>query len=147
MLPNLRTLSALDPFVARPMNRLETLFDRVLGEDGVAANPAWAGPPLSMWEDEDRFQIEVELPGFTEQDVDITVHNGKLSLRGERKPQEGRRYLYNSRAFGRFERVIGLPETVGSESVQAELRDGVLHISMPKSPEAKPRKISVNRAG
>jgi HSP20 family protein len=143
MLPMIRNNFALAPFASGPANRLDTFFDRVFGEDGGFQARAWAGAPVAVWEDEDHVWIEAELPGVAEGDLDITVHNGMLFIRGERRPAEGRRYLYNGRAFGRFERVVTLPEAVNTEGVQAELKDGVLVIGLPKSPEAKPRKIEL----
>jgi HSP20 family protein len=96
-----------------------------------------------MWENDDHVYIEAELPGLAENDVDVTVHNGTLYIRGERKPQEGRKYLYNSQWFGRFERVIALPEAVNTDDVQATLTNGLLCIALPKTPKAKPRKIAL----
>jgi len=141
MLPVLRNTSAWPPAFTFPVNPLDTLFDRILGDDGGSLGRAWAGMPVSMWDDEDHFFIEAELPGVSEHDVDVTVHNGMLFIRGERRPEEGRRYLYNSRSFGRFERVMTLPEAVKTDDVQATLKDGILFITLPKSPEVKPKKI------
>jgi len=144
MFPVLRNTSAWTPAFSYPVNRLDTWFDRFLGDDGGSlGSRAWTEMPLALWQDEDHFFIEVELPGVMEDDVDVTVHNGMLFIRGERKPQEGRRYLYNGRSFGRFERVISLPEAVRTDGVQAALKDGILSITLPKSPEAKPKKISL----
>src|SRR4028119_741413 len=107
MLPVLRNTSAWTPAFSCPVNRLDTWFDRFLGDDGGSLrNRAWTGMPVSLWDDEDHFFIEAELPGVMDNDVDITVHNGMLFIRGERKPAEGRRYLFNARSFGRFEQVI-----------------------------------------
>ncbi len=106
-------------------------------------NQAWSGMPVAMWEDDDHIFIEAELPGVSNQDVDITIHHGMLSIRGERKPEEGRRYLYNGRPYGRFERVMTLPEAVQSRDVQATMKDGILSLILPKSPEAKPKKITI----
>jgi len=75
--------------------------------------------------------------------VDVTVHNGLLFIRGERKPEEGRRCLYNGRSYGRFERVITLPEAVKTDDVVAKLTAGVLCIDLPKCPEARPKKITL----
>jgi HSP20 family protein len=80
---------------------------------------------------------------MTDQDVEVTVHNGILFIRGERKVEEGREYLYNGRTWGRFERAITLPEAVDAETVEAELTNGVLRIALPKSPEAKPKRIAL----
>jgi HSP20 family protein len=147
MLPNTQRngSSAVTRF-AGPLNRLENVFEQVFGEEGVFAAPTgstFAGPPMAMWADDDHIEIEAELPGVAESDVDLTVHKGLLTIRFERKPSEGRRYLYASRVFGRFERTVSLPEAVDAENVQAELKDGLLRIRLPKSPEAKPRKITL----
>ena len=147
MLPVLRRNwfgSTVDEPVARLRSEVDTLFDRFFGGDGGSLAQAWAGVlPVAMWEDDDRISIEVELPGVADKDVDVTVHNGMLFIRGERRPVEGRNYLYNGRAFGRFERIITLPEAVDTENVQARLADGLLCIELTKSPEAKPKKVTV----
>ncbi|MCA1685095.1 MAG: Hsp20/alpha crystallin family protein [Planctomycetia bacterium] len=143
MLPLLRYSPALAPTATGPVNRLDSFFDRVFGDDGGFMGQAWSGAPLAMWEDDDRVGIEAEFAGVAEQDLDITVHNGVLFIRGQRKPEEGRRYFYNSRPYGRFERVVTLPDAVNTDDVQATLKDGVLRIELPKSPEAKPRKIEL----
>jgi HSP20 family protein len=142
MLPVLRQDWATTPFVG-PSNRLDTLFDRFFGDDGDFLRPAWTGMPVAMWEDDDHVYIEADLPGVNENDLDITFHNGVLFIRGERKVEEGRTYLYNGRVYGRFERAITLPHPVDTDNVQARLTDGVLRIALAKSPEAKPKKIAL----
>jgi len=146
MLPVLRTNYPSAPVAPRSINRLDSLFESFFGDDGGPLGPAWSGAPLAMWQDEDRICIEAELPGVADKDLDITVHNGMLFIRGERKPEEGRRYLYNGRTYGRFERVVTLPEAVTTDGVQATMKDGVLRIELPKSPEAKPKKITLKTA-
>jgi len=141
MLPVLRNTSAWTPTFSYPMNRLDTFFDRFLGEDGGSLGREWSGMPVAMWDDEDNLFVEAEMPGVSEHDVEVTVHNGMLFIRGECRPEEGRRYLYNGRSFGRFERVMTLPEAVKTDDVQATLKDGILFLTLPKSPEAKPKKI------
>jgi HSP20 family protein len=147
MLPVLRRNwfgATMDEPVARLRGEVDTLFDRFFGGDGGSLTQAWAGGvPVAMWEDEDRIYIEAELPGVADKDVEVTVHNGLLFLRAARRPAEGRTYLYNGRAYGRFERVISLPEAVDTEHVQARLADGLLLIELTKSPEARPKKITV----
>jgi HSP20 family protein len=142
MLPVLRDNPMWTPTWSGPINRLETLLDRFFGEDSPIGQ-AWGGLPVAMWQDDDHVDIEADLPGVAENDVDVTVQNGMLFIRGERKPEEGRQYLYNSRSYGRFERVITLPEAVNTDDVQARLNCGVLYIVLPKSPEAKPKKITL----
>lgn len=99
--------------------------------------------PVSLWEEETSYQIEAEVPGVAESDIEATVHEGVLTIRVERKPAEGRTYLYNSRGFGRFERAINLPNPVESENVRAELKDGVLRLTLPKVPAAQPKRIAI----
>jgi HSP20 family protein len=142
MLPVLRNTTPLLPFAPGPMNRLDTFFDRFFG-DGPAFEGWGPGVPISMWEDDDHVYVEAELPGVAQSDVEVTVHNGMLFIRWERKPEEGRTYLYNGRAFGRSERVITLPETIVGDDAKAEMADGVLHITLAKSPTAKPKRIEV----
>jgi len=143
MLPVLRNNLAFAPAATGPFNRLDSFFENFFGDDGGFMTQAWSKAPVAMWEDDDHIHVEAELPGVAEKDLDITVHNGMLFIRGERKPEEGRRYFYNGRSFGRFERVITLPEAVNTDEVQATLVDGVLRVDLPKSPEAKPRKIAL----
>ena len=80
---------------------------------------------------------------MSDQDVEVTVHKGVLFIRGERKAEEGRQFLYNGRSWGRFERAITLPDAVNADAVQAELANGVLRVTLPRSPEARPRKITL----
>jgi len=146
MTPALRTNSAFAPASPGSVNRLDSIFDRVFGDDGGLMGRAWSTTPLAMWEDDDHIWVEAELPGVSQDDLDITVHNGMLFIRGENKPVEGRRYLYNGRSYGRFERAITLPEAVDADEVQASLKDGVLLLDLPKSPAAKPRKIELKKS-
>jgi HSP20 family protein len=135
----------MTPWTA-PINRLEGLFDRFFDDAffGFAPRAAVeAVMPVSLWHDEDHIYVEADLPGLTEQDVDVTVHKGVLYIRGERRPEQGRQYLYNNRAWARFERAITLPDEVDAGNVQAELTQGVLRLTLSKSPESKPRKIAL----
>jgi HSP20 family protein len=143
MLPVLRNNPLFSPVTAGPLGRLDSLFERFFGDDGAFAGQALSWAPVAMWEDDDHIYVEADLPGVPDSDVDVTVHNGMLIIRGERKPEEGRRYLYNGRPYGRFERVVALPELVNTDDVQATLTDGVLRLTLSKSSEAKPRKITL----
>ena len=129
-------------FATRPTNRLDSIFEK-FRDDGRFMGPSWSSAPVAMWEDDDHIFIEAELPGVADEDVDVTVHNGRLFIRGELRPDEGRQYLYNGRSFGRFERMITLPEAVNAYEVEGTLRDGVLRVDLPKRPEAKPKKIAL----
>jgi HSP20 family protein len=103
--------------------------------------------PLSVWEDAERVYVEVDVPGLQPQQVDVHIEDGKLHIAGERAPaQRDQRCWYEERAFGRFSRAIGLPETVDPTRVEAQLRDGVLSITLHKRPEAQPHRVNVKYA-
>ena len=144
MLPVIRRNVTMTPWTTS-MNRLEGLFDRLFDDRvfGLATREEGAAVPISLWQDDEHVYVEADLPGMTEQDVEVTVHKGVLFIRGERKVEEGRQHLYNGRTWGRFERAITLPDEVDTAAVQAELSQGVLRLTLPKSPETKPRKIAL----
>ena len=143
MFPVLRSSLTPAPFLSNPINRLDSLFDRVFGDDSRFLSQVLPTLPLAMWEDDDHIYVEAEAPGVSENDVEVTFHNGMLFIRGERKPLMGRTYLYNGQSFGRFERVVRLPDTVSTDEVEATLTNGLLCIALPKSPDAKPKKITL----
>lgn len=104
--------------------------------------------PMTLWEDEQGVQIEVDVPGLTHEQLDLTVENGKLTIRGERKqPEREANLKHDERRFGEFERVVTLPETIDTASIEAELNDGVLSISLKKKPEAQPHRVAVKYHG
>ncbi len=111
-----------------------------------AETSAWHAP-TSIWEAEDHFSVEVELPGVHNDDIDVTVEKGVLRVTAERKPPEDERtYLHLERRHGKLERTISLPDTVDAGAVEAELKDGILHVRLAKKPETQPKKISVKSA-
>jgi len=149
MLPALRNNSTVAT-TDRPVNRLANIFDQVFGPmdrffdwDADPFAAAWGGIPATMWDDEDAVHVEVELPGVEEKDIDVSVHGDRLVIKAERKAEEGRKYLYRGRSYGRYEQVISLPQEVQSEAAEAKLSNGVLRLTLPKVPEAKPKKIAV----
>ena len=132
------------------MNRLSREMDRLFrrygrAEDGGLA-PAVAYPALDLWQDENSLYVEAELPGMDVGDLEIYVTGGnQLSIRGERKPPEvkGGTWHRQERAYGRFSRMLALPCEVKTDSVEAEFKDGVLTITLPKSEAAKPRRLAI----
>jgi HSP20 family protein len=91
--------------------------------------------------------VEIELPGFKQEQIDLTLEKNQLKVAAERSaPEAERKYWHQERGYGRVERVITLPETVDTESIDAELRDGILQLTFKKKAEAQPRKISVKGA-
>jgi HSP20 family protein len=138
MLPVLHTNG-----IAEPANRVSALFDRIFNDEVFSPAPkALCAVPLSMWEDEDNYYVEVDAPGMTEPDIDVSVQHGDLIISGERKC-ERRGNGYDTRAYGRFEQRISLPTAAVTDKVEAKLANGVLSLTFPKGDDAKPRKIAI----
>lgn len=125
---------------------MDRLFDRLFaGSPG--ALPAWQRtyPAMNVWEENDGFVIEAELPGIQMKDLDISVQGEELTVRGQMgtKGPEGAAWHRRERTTGEFERIITLPTPVKEEGVEATLKDGVLAIRLPKRDEVRPRKVDV----
>lgn len=106
----------------------------------------WA-PALDLREDKDNLVASVELPGLKKDDIEVSVHDGILSVSGERtqekKHDEAGAYR-SERIYGRFHRTVVLPKPVKLEAVKAAYRDGILTVTLPKTEEAKPKQIQVS---
>jgi HSP20 family protein len=137
-----------DPFrdLMSIQNEMNRLFGRTYGGDvGESSRGAWT-PALDVHETQDKFVITMELPGVSPDDVDISVEDSTLVVRGERKfysEHDEESFLRIERRFGEFTRSLTLPSTADAESIQASFDQGVLTIEVPKKEEAKPRKISI----
>ena len=133
-------------------NRLNRFIDRVLNEPlGTAFLPdtiGWA-PAMEIVETPAEFTLSAELPGIDQKDVDISVDDGVLTIRGEkseeRKEEEDKKVYLYERTYGSFQRSFSLPPVVDSSKIAAEFDKGVLKVHMPKGTEAKPkgRKIDI----
>jgi len=105
----------------------------------------WA-PAIDVIEKEDKFLVKVELPGVKEEDVNVTVTGGTLTIEGEKKAEseiERKGYYYRETSYGSFSRSITIPPTVDASKIEACYDKGVLEITIPKIPEVKPKKITV----
>ncbi|MCS6864750.1 MAG: Hsp20/alpha crystallin family protein [Gemmataceae bacterium] len=146
MLPVLRNHSSA--LVTQPWNRLSSIFDhfdRMLDEAFVAplnVTSAWTSFPMSLWEDENALYVEIDAPGVSEKDIELTVQDGDLIIRGERKAPE-KKNGYDNRLYGRFAQRIALPAGVDTNKVEAKLANGVLTVTCPKYETAKPRRIAI----
>ena len=127
------------------------LFDDVFRGFGLSAfgglgrDLSW--PSLEFGETDTEVRVIAELPGLDEKDVDITVEEGVLTLRGEKKSEvKDKDRGYSERSYGRFERRIGLPRGVERDKASATFQNGVLTITLPKSEAANEnvRRIPVN---
>ena len=94
---------------------------------------------MDMTEKETAYEVTAELPGMAESDVEVKLANGNLSIKGEKKEEktekDKERYV-SERSYGAFQRVLRLPEDVDAEKIEAEFSNGVLKVTLPKSPEA-----------
>ncbi|MEF2146160.1 MAG: Hsp20/alpha crystallin family protein [Desulfovibrionaceae bacterium] len=104
-----------------------------------------AYPPLNLSQDQDAVYVRCEVPGLGLEDVELTLTDKSLVIRGERKAEEGR-YLRQERPAGSFQRVVRLNVPVDRNKVAATLKDGVLTITLPNAEEARPKKISIDVA-
>ena len=125
------------------MNRL---FDRFFPRDGGWAVETGVYPALNLWEEDECLYVEAELPGMELNDLEIYVTgNDQLTIKGQRKePQiEKGTWHRRERSFGSFTRLITLPVPVDPDRVEAEFKNGVLTVKLPKREESKPRRITV----
>jgi HSP20 family protein len=103
---------------------------------------------MNVWEDEKAWFIEAELPGYRMEDLDISVLADQVTVKGKREVAEpqGATFLRRERASNEFERTWTFPADVSADGVEAALNNGVLLLTLPKSPKVQPRKITVKTA-
>ncbi|MCO6042578.1 Hsp20/alpha crystallin family protein [Aeoliella sp. ICT_H6.2] len=127
------------------MAEVDSLVDQFFGP--VSSRGAAWRAPASIWEGKEHLHMEVDAPGVTLDDVDITFDKGRLSLTLERKSPEYEGTLWHSeRGYGKVTRTVSLPETVDPETIEATLSNGVLRVSIGKRPELQPKRIEVKTA-
>src|ERR671926_1631720 len=148
------SITRYDPFrdlktLQDEVNRLfSTNFSRGFGDEGIARG-AWA-PSVDIFENKDEIVLEAELPGMNREDFELTIENNVLTLRGERqfeKKDESDNYHRVERAYGSFTRSFTLPNTVTGEGANAEYKNGVLRVTLPKREETKARRIEISGEG
>ena len=144
----------MNTITRRDQSRGLTLQDEVnrLFEDnftrersGHADLATWA-PPVDIYETENELVVKAELPDFQDKDIDVRITNNTLTIRGERKFEKDIKednYLRIERAYGSFVRSFSLPNTVSSENIRADYRNGVLTLHMAKREESKPKQIKI----
>jgi HSP20 family protein len=145
--PKQSRLTRWDPFGELALRGFSPGFDRMLEEFFASARPApGLQPALDVTETDDRYTISVEVPGVKRSDLSIDVHEGVLTLRGEKRSEreeskEKARVL--ERSYGAFSRSLLLPADGDAERIEARFADGVLQLTIPKRPEAKPKTIAI----
>ncbi len=135
-----------DPFAAM-RGEMDRVFDKFLGGAHWPSLPdlftgATSGrvmPSVDIRENDKQIVVEAELPGMERQDVDITLRDGMLTMKGEKKSEREEKkddFHITERSYGSFHRSFRLPDTVDEEGVTANLDNGVLRVTLPKKPEA-----------
>lgn len=141
------------PMAFTPLARLSAFqseVDRLFDLPFFGKNHGHVGgwrPALDLHQDKDTLFVTVEVPGMKAEDVKLSLHDGTLTVSGERrheKAHDEKANLHNERFFGRFERSINLPFAVDAARVAASYEDGILTVTLPKAEEAKPRQIEIN---
>ncbi|PYM13233.1 MAG: heat-shock protein Hsp20, partial [Verrucomicrobia bacterium] len=127
---------------------IHRLFDSPFGEltRHMELFNGWT-PALDVYEDKDNLIVKAELPGMKREEIDISFHDGTLTITGERKYEEKNEDAETYRAerfFGKFHRTLALPKPVQSDKATATYKDGILTVTLPKTEEAKPKQIQVN---
>lgn len=134
------------------LRRLNSALDDALGswplqqdDGGSSITSAWY-PACDVFEDKDAVKIIAELPGVRPDDVQLTLENNVLTIRGEKKQHSEERndrvHRYE-RSYGFFERAFALPSSVDAEKISAEFGNGLLTVAVPKAERARPREIPV----
>jgi HSP20 family protein len=145
----MNSITRWDPF--RNLNAFQDQFNRIV-ESTLKANQdnsaltTWA-PAVDIYETENELVLKADLPDVNEKDIDVRVENNMLTIRGERKFEESVKednYLRIERAYGSFSRSFSLPNTVSTEAIKANYKDGVLSVELPKRAESKPKQVKIN---
>ena len=146
------TIVRYDPWallnqVQKEMNKLfDTRFGELqTGDNSSVVTSSWI-PSVDIKEEEKRFVLYADLPGINPKDIEITMEQGVLTVKGERpipKDEDYANYKRVERAYGTFHRRFSLPDSADPAGIQANGRNGVLEISIPKHERVQPRKITV----
>jgi HSP20 family protein len=125
----------------RPLRSIEPAFQRAV----------WGTPAVDVVEKQNAFEFAAELPGLEAKDIEVTLRNGNLVLKGEKqeeKEEKAKDYYLKERQYGSFERSFALPEGVDAARIAAEFKNGVLKVTLPKTAEAqKPvQKVEIKAA-
>jgi HSP20 family protein len=133
------------------LHQLHRELDRARGDgngEGSAATAEWA-PAVDIKEDPDKFVLQADLPGVKPEEIDITMEDGVLTIKGEKKTEaktEKDGFKRVERTYGSFHRRFSLPDTANSDAISAKSNYGVLEIVIPKREAVQPKKINVTSA-
>lgn len=141
-------LTVWSPF--QELNRLQRevnrLFEASLPREEEAGEFSRWYPAVDVFEDAERFIVRAELPGMKSSDVNVSIENSTLTISGERKLESEEKkdnYLRIERRYGSFRRSFQLPNTVDAAKISAEMKDGMLTVTLPKRIEVQPKQIKI----
>ncbi|MHB8756378.1 MAG: Hsp20/alpha crystallin family protein [Candidatus Acidiferrales bacterium] len=145
----MNSITRWEPFrnVSSLQEQVNRLFESTFPHKGDESTlTAWA-PAVDVYETEDELVIKADLPEISEKDLDVRVENNMMTIRGERKFEQQVKedsYLRMERAYGSFSRSFSLPNTVNTEAINADYKNGVLTVTLPKRAESKPKQVKIN---
>lgn len=124
---------------------MDRLFDDAFTRPLSLSYGAYSVPAIDLYQTEDEVVVKAALPGFRPDDVQLSVENNVLTLRGEFKPQNGQNATYHihEQRHGSFERSIPLPVDVETDKAQADFENGILTVTLPKAETVKPKTINI----
>jgi len=129
-------------------DELDTLFELPFWSNVGRQTQLFSGwtPALDLYQNNDNVIAVIELPGMRKEDIEISLHDGMLTIAGERRTetQDGEKAERSERYVGKFRRSITLPTRVDANKVSATYKDGILTVTLPKAEEAKPKQIQVS---
>jgi HSP20 family protein len=142
------TLTQFQPFrgVSTLQDQINRLFSETFDRSSEEANLTPWAPAVDIFETEQNLVVKADLPDIKPEELDIRVENNILTIRGERKFEKKvneNNYLRVERSYGSFSRSFSLANTVNTEAIHADYKNGVLTLSIPKREEAKPKQIKV----
>ena len=134
------------------MDLLRNKMDRLFSDDdrsdfySPASTLRSNSPRTNLLESGDRFEVQVEVPGISKDDLNIKIQGNYLEISGKRSVEtpEGYKIHRNERGSSTFSRSFTLPNDIDAEKVEAALKDGILYLTLPKSETAKPRQITIS---
>ncbi|GAB61041.1 MAG: Hsp20/alpha crystallin family protein [Candidatus Jettenia sp.] len=133
------------PTISSLQNEMNRMMDRIFREGSLTETGMWL-PPIDLSETNDKITVKAEIPGIDPKDIDISIQENTLFLKGEKreeKEEKGKNYYRIERQYGSFSRSVVLPATVDTDKVTAECKNGVLEITLQKKEEVKPKQISI----
>jgi len=129
------------------LNLAEGLFEDFFGADRMLGrSEGYWYPAADIKENADAYKVVMELPGLSREDVQISLEDGVLIVKGEKKSEKEEKegdYTYYERRFGKFERMFRINSDIKTDKVDASFKNGVLTIELPKAETAKPKQIAI----